>query len=91
MKEDLSLLGGVFSLFLRMLSDAPQCVLSAFSQGRVFILPHMLKPEIAFLLTFLVITHEMSGNAIISLDEVAILYGKCSEYCQNGKCPFCYN
>ena len=80
MKEDLSLLGGVFSLFLRTLSDALQCVLSAFSRGKVFILPHMLKSEIAFFMTFLVITHEMFGNTIISLDEVAILYGKCSEY-----------
>lgn len=87
MKEDLSLLGGVFSHFGRMLSDAPQCVLSAFSRGKVFILPHMLNAEIAFLLTFLVITHEMFGNAIISLDEVAIIYGKCSEYCHNGKTP----
>lgn len=87
MKEDLSLLGGVFTHFLRMLSDALQCVLSALSRGRVFILPHRLKSEIAFLLTFLVITHEMFGNAIISLDEVAILYGKYSEYCQYGKIP----
>ena len=87
MKEDLSLSGGVFSLFLRTLSDALQCVLRALSRGKVFILPHMLKPEIAFLLTFLVITHEMFGNAIISLDEVAIIYGKCSKYCQSGKMP----
>ena len=87
MKEDLSLLGGVFSLFLRMLSDAPQCVLSALSRGCVFILPHMLKSEIAFLLTFLVITPQMVGNAIITLDEMAILYGKCSDCCQNGKMP----
>ena len=87
MKEDLSLLGGVFSLFLRTLSDALQCVLSALSRGRVFILPHALNAEIAFLLTFLVITHELFGNAIISLDEVAILYGKCSKYCQYGKTP----
>lgn len=87
MKEDLSLSGGVFSLFLRMLSDALQCVLSALSRGRVFILPHMLNAEIAFLLTFLAITPQMYGNAIISLDEVAILYGKCSDYCQNGKIP----
>ena len=87
MKEDLSLLGGVFSLFLRTLSDALQCVLSALCRGRVFILPHMLKSEIAFFLTFLVITHEMFGNAIISLDDEAIIYGKCSDYCQNGKIP----
>ena len=87
MKEDLSLLGGVFSLFLRTLSDALQCVLSAFNRGKVFILPHMLKSEIAFFLTFLVITHEMFGNAIISIDNMAILCGKCSEYCQNGKFP----
>ena len=87
MKEDLSLSGGVFSLFLRMLTDALQCVLSALSRGRVFILPHTLKSEIAFFLTYLVITHEMFGNAIISLDEVAILCWKCSESCQNGKTP----
>lgn len=87
MKEDLSRLGGVFSLFLRTLSDALQCVLSALFRGRVFILPHMLNAEIAFLLTFFVITHEMFGNAIISLDDMAIIYGKCSEYCHNGKMP----
>ena len=87
MKEDLSILGGVFSLFLRTLSDALQCVLSALSRGKVFILPHMRNAEIAFFLAFLVITPQMFGNAIISLDEVAISYGKCSEYCQNGKMP----
>ena len=87
MKEDLSLLGGVSSLFLRTLTDALQCVLSTFSRGKVFILPHMLKSEIAFFLTFLVITHEMFGNATISLAEVAIIYGKCSECCQYGKIP----
>ena len=87
MKEDLSLSGGVFSYFRRMLSDALQCVLSALCQGKVFILPHRLKSEIAFLLTFFVITPQMFGNAIIFLDDVAILYGKCSDYCQNGKMP----
>ena len=78
MKEDLSLFGEVFSHFLRMLTEASGCVLSAFSFRRVIILPHLLNAEIAFFMTFFVIILQMFGNGMIFLDEVAILYGKCS-------------
>ena len=62
MKEDLSLLGGVSSYFCRMLLEASECVLSAFSFGKVFILPHLLNAEIAFFLTFSVIKDGMLRN-----------------------------
>lgn len=42
-----------------MLSEASECVLSAFSFGKVFILPHLLNAEIGFFSTFSVIKDGM--------------------------------